>query len=367
MRLFAFHLLNDYSGSPKVLSQLIRGWDENGLDVTVCSSFQNQGFLSDLPPRVSRIPLWYRFYENKALRLFALMFSQLWVIVRLFFVVRPSDILYVNTVLPFGASLLGRLKGCRVVVHVHETTMKPPILKRCLFGIVRRTANDVVYVSHFLAGQEPISGPATYVLHNAIPDEFFNRAAVVTRDVSLPQNVLMVCSLKAYKGVNEFVELARRLPQYRFRMVVNAPMSDIDSFFQSQSLPDNLELYPTQRDVLPHYAWADLIVNLSHPDSWVETFGLTIIEGMAFGMPAIVPPVGGITEVVEHGYNGFQVDPTDLNALANAVLDTFMTPSTYQRLSVNARLKLDAFREQAFIASSIHILDNSSEFWKMNS
>lgn len=360
MRLFAFHLLNDFSGSPKVLSQLIRGWDKNGLDVTVCSSFDNDGFLSDLPPRVARIPLWYRFYEHKALRLFALMISQLWVILRLFFVVRRNDILYVNTVLPFGASLLGRLKGCRVVVHVHETTMKPPILKRFLFGIVRHTADEVIYVSHFLAAQEPMPGVRTHVLHNALPDAFFDRAATIPRDMSMPRNVLMVCSLKVYKGVNEFVALARRLPQYRFRMVVNAPMSDIDSFFQGQSLPDNLDLYPTQRDVLPHYAWADLIVNLSHPDSWVETFGLTIIEGMAFGLPAIVPPVGGITEVVEHDVNGYQVDPTRIDSLVDAVNATFESTATYARLSANATRKLDAFREQAFIVSSIHILDKLS-------
>ena len=29
------------------------------------------------------------------------------------------------------------------------------------------------------------------------------------------------------------------------------------------------------------------------PESCVETFGLTILEGMAFGCPCIVPPIGG--------------------------------------------------------------------------
>ena len=33
MKIFAFHLLNDYSGSPKVLMQLIKGWTKNNLDV----------------------------------------------------------------------------------------------------------------------------------------------------------------------------------------------------------------------------------------------------------------------------------------------------------------------------------------------
>ncbi len=356
MRIFAFHLLNDYSGSPKVLSQLVKGWNDHGLEVQVCSSFENNGFLSELPKQVTCRNVWYRFYENKLVRLFALLLSQLMLIVRLFSAVKRDDIIYVNTVLPFGAALLGRLKGCRVIYHIHETTMKPPVLKRFLFGVVKATAKDVVYVSHFLANEEPIAGKKTHVLHNAIPDAFVSRAMATPRDTSMPQNVLMVCSLKSYKGVHEFVALARRLHQYRFRMVINAPIEEIDAFFEGTERPANLELFPTQRDVIPHYVWADLIVNLSHPDGWVETFGLTIIEGMAFGMPAIVPPVGGITEVVSHGMNGFHINPHHINELADAILTMFQNPSEYDRLSTNATIKLRDFREKAFNEGSLNIL-----------
>lgn len=357
MRIFAFHLLNDFSGSPKVLSQLIKGWDENDIDVHVCSSFQNNGFLSEISPWITRRPVWYRFYENKLLRLVALMLSQLLLIVRFFFIVGKEDIIYVNTVLPFGAGLAGRLKGCRVIYHIHETTMKPAILKKFLFGVVKFSANDVVYVSRFLADEEPINGKKTHVLHNAIPEEFIKRAKTIPRDTTMPQNVLMVCSLKTYKGVHEFVKLAERLKKYRFRMVINAPLEEIEAFFEGTSLSENLELYPTQRDVIPHYAWADLIMNLSHPDGWVETFGLTIIEGMAFGIPAIVPPVGGITEVVENGFNGFHIDPRNSSALEKTIQSLFLNSQLYHQQSKNAHIKLSEFREKAFIEGSLRILE----------
>jgi glycosyltransferase involved in cell wall biosynthesis len=356
MRIFAFHLLNDYSGSPKVLSQLIKGWHEHGLEVHVCSSFENNGFLSDIPSQVTRRNVWYRFYENKLVRLFALLLSQLMLIVRLFSIVKHDDIIYVNTVLPFGGALLGRLKGCRVIYHIHETTMKPPVLKRFLFGVVKMTSQDVVYVSHFLANEEPIAGKKTHVLHNAIPDAFVGRAEGTHRDKTMPQHVLMVCSLKSYKGVHEFVMLAKRLSEYRFRMVINAPLNEIDSFFKGTDLPPNLELFPTQQDVVPHYAWADLVVNLSHPDGWVETFGLTIIEGMAFGLPAIVPPVGGITEVIDHGVNGYHMNPHDIDGIADTIENMFTNRSEYQSLSENTRIKLEEFREKAFFEGSLNIL-----------
>lgn len=359
MRIYAFHLLNDFSGSPKVLSQLIKGWDENDIDVHVCSSFQNHGFLSGLSPWITRHSVWYRFYENKLLRLAALVLSQIFLIVRFLFIVKKEDIIYVNTVLPFGAALLGNLKGCRIIYHLHETTMKPVILKKILFGIVKFTASEVIYVSGFLADEEPMQEIKTHILHNAIPEEFIKRANSFPRDRTMPQNILMVCSLKTYKGLHEFTKLAERLKKYRFRMVINAPIEEIEVFFKGTESPKNLEIYPTQRDVIPHFAWADLIMNLSHPEGWVETFGLTIIEGMAFGMPAIVPPVGGITEVVEDGFNGYHLDPLNMDALEKAVQSLFLNSQLYQQLRANARIKLSEFREKAFIEGSLRILEDA--------
>ncbi|MCC5927243.1 MAG: glycosyltransferase family 4 protein [Bacteroidetes bacterium] len=356
MRIFAFHLLNDFSGSPKVLSQLIAGWVKNDIEVHVCSSFENHGFLSGLSSQAILRPVWYRFYQNKLLRLAALMSSQLLLIIKFFFIIKKDDIIYVNTVLPFGAALLGKIKGCRVIYHIHETTMKPAILKKALFGIAKFAADDVIYVSKYLANEEPFAGKSTHVLHNAIPEEFINRAKRIPRDISMPQNVLMVCSLKTYKGVREFVTLAARLKKYRFRLVVNASLEDIEAFFEGTTIPGNLELYPTQRDVIPHFAWADLVMNLSHPDGWVETFGLTIIEGMAFRIPAIVPPVGGITEVVDDGFNGYHINPHDIDTLEEAIEKMFQSSGLYSRLSKNAQIKLSAFREQTFIDESLKVV-----------
>lgn len=356
MRVFAFHLLNDFSGSPKVLSQLTEGWSRHGIEVHLCTSFMNIGFLSEASEAIVCHRIWYRFYENRLLRLLALLFSQLYLLVTLFPVIRRDDVVYVNTVLPFGAGLLGWLKGCRVIYHVHEVTVKPLVLKRFLFGVVRLTAGELIFVSHYLSQQVSFPGKVSRVLHNAIPELFVVRAAAIPRDTSMPQNVLMICSLKAYKGVHEFVELAQRLPSYRFRMVVNASLQDVNAFFDRVALPNNLELIPAQKDVVPHYAWADLIVNLSRPDGWVETFGLTIIEGMAFALPAIVPQVGGITELVVHEFNGYQADSRDTSYIADLIHLIFLNTGHYQKMAANARRQLELFREHHFIEQSLQVL-----------
>jgi glycosyltransferase involved in cell wall biosynthesis len=53
------------------------------------------------------------------------------------------------------------------------------------------------------------------------------------------------------------------------------------------------------------YGAADLFVGIS--DSIVETFGLTVIEAMACGIPQIVSDWDGYKETVEHGVTGFRV------------------------------------------------------------
>jgi glycosyltransferase involved in cell wall biosynthesis len=51
------------------------------------------------------------------------------------------------------------------------------------------------------------------------------------------------------------------------------------------------------------------------PSEWFETFGLTIIESFARGRPVIASSIGGMTEVVSDGVDGFLVPPGNVDAL----------------------------------------------------
>ena len=357
MRVFAFHLLNDYSGSPKVLSQLLKGWVKNDIEVNMVTCKGRIGFLSDIEG-VNYHYYNYKFAENKWIRLFNLTLSQLIVFFKFWNKIQKDDIIYVNTVLPFGAAFLGKLKRCRVIYHVHETTMKPPILKKFLFGIAKWAANDVIYVSNYLSKQEPFAKAKTHIIYNAIEDEFYEKAKLNREISDNPKNALLVCSLKEYKGVNEFVQLAKLNSKYNFRLVVNAVQAEIDEYFKNTELPNNLEIFETQTNLHPFYKWADVILNLSKPDGWVETFGLTIIEGMAYGLPAIIPPVGGITELVIEGENGFLIDSrngVDLNLVLNTL---FQETLNYKQMTSNSLFKIENFSETVFYSQNIKVLKN---------
>ncbi len=354
MKIYAFHLLNDYSGSPKVLKQLANGWIKKGLDVTIVTSNGRDGFLSEIDG-ASQLYFSYQYAENPYLRLVNLFLSQLNLIWMMMFKLTRKDIVYVNTVLPFGAGIIGKIKGCRVIYHMHETSMKPAVLKRFLFGIAEFTASDAVYVSNYLLEQESLKSIKKHLLHNAIEDDFLKVATRMRSINSMQKNVLLICSLKEYKGVVEYLDLARINLQYNFRLILNSSDEDISRFFEDYHIPHNIEILSTKTDLHPYYSWADVILNLSRPDGWIETFGLTVIEGMAYGLPAIVPPVGGITELVSDGKNGYKVDCRNIDNLSEK-LKQILEPSQYRSMVVESEKRILDFRESVFIDKSMRIL-----------
>ncbi|PTB92728.1 glycosyl transferase family 1 [Marivirga lumbricoides] len=355
MRVLACHLLNDYSGSPKVLKQLLKGWVKNNLEVHLFTCGGREGFLSNLTG-VKYHNFWYAFTKNPYLRLVFLLVSQLLLMLKVLTKAQKDDIIYVNTVLPFGAAIAGKIRGIRVIYHIHETSIKPAILKKILFGIVERTADQVVYVSNYLANEGLVSSVKSVVLHNAIEEDWYRGKKQKEKHHNQEKHVLMVCSLKAYKGVNEYIELARSCPDYVFSLVMNSSQNEIDAYFKSTDLPRNLRLFDTQTNLHPFYNQAHVVLNLSKPDGWVETFGLTIIEAMAYQLPAIIPPVGGITELVSDGINGYRVNSTNLKDLKEKLELLLENPSIYNLLSLQAEKKFEQFREGAFIKKSLQIL-----------
>ncbi len=353
-KVFAFHLFNDYSGSPKVLGQLLKGWVRNNLEVHLTTSLNQEGFLSNID-NVHYHSNPYTFQKNKLLRIFSLFYNQLWLMIKMWRKVNREDIIYINTILPFGAGVLGKLKGCRIIYHVHETSISPKIFKRFLFGILKWTATEVIYVSKYLADEEPLEKKQT-ILYNAIETEFLQKAKKHQKEESNLKNVLMVCSLKKYKGVDEFCQLARQSSAYQFRLVVNASPKQIAQYFEAQKLPNNLSIYPSQKDVHPFYQWADIVLNLSRPDMWVETFGLTAIEAMAYGLPVIVPPVGGIAELVENGNEGYKVDSRQSEKLQETLQYILNNEGVYQQLSQTTKRSILRFSEHTFIQQSLAVL-----------
>lgn len=76
-------------------------------------------------------------------------------------------------------------------------------------------------------------------------------------------DILMVASLRRFKGVYEFAALAERLPQYRFVLVVSATERQVGQFIHEIGVLPNLCVYSQQTDLHPFYRQAKLLLQLS--------------------------------------------------------------------------------------------------------
>ena len=80
----------------------------------------------------------------------------------------------------------------------------------------------------------------------------------------------------------------------------------------------------------------------------METFGLTILEAMSLGIPVIAPPVGGPTELVDDGNNGYLIDSRETEVLAQKILELANNPGRCFEFSNAAREKSKLFSPEKF-------------------
>ena len=138
--------------------------------------------------------------------------------------------------------------------------------------------------------------------------------------------------------------------------MLNADQTEIEKYFRNKTLPRNLTLSARQTDLAPFYEKASLLLNLSRPDEWVETFGLTIVEAMAFGIPVIVPPVGGPAEIVSEGVEGYRLSAYETEKIAARIRELAQDPDLCLRLSRAAKKRPRDFGEEVFERKMLEVL-----------
>ena len=338
------HLLNDYSGSPLVLSNIIKGLQSRGYDCKLITSADTEGFLSKIED-VEYDFFKYVWHKNKYLRLLLYLWSQLVIFTKILKYRKENANIYINTLLPFGAALSGKIIGKKVIYHIHEVSIKPLILKKFLRKIAEATSDQNIYVSKYLKEKEGFPKIEAATVYNALSNLFTEKADAYKKQTKNHSifSVLMLCSLKDYKGVKEFVAIAKKLQDIKFDLVVNASKSAINDYFFNTEIPNNLTIFSSQSDVHRFYQNAHLVVNLSHPEQWIETFGMTLLEGMYYGIPCIAPPVGGPAEIVEHKKEGYLIDQRKLDEIVNCIRKLQEDKKLYQSFSQNAKKKAQQF------------------------
>ena len=110
----------------------------------------------------------------------------------------------------------------------------------------------------------------------------------------------------------------QELAQYYDGSVTSQYQAYLDDIVTDYGLKERVAFLGNlpHKDLLARYQNADILVN----PSFSESFGISIVEGMASGIPVIGGRVGGMAETVLHEETGLLVEPGDEDDLASALL-----------------------------------------------
>lgn len=173
-KLACFHLFNDFSGSPKILRMVLGGLLESGEWRVEIVTSKGEGALSDLDDRKGVRMHWYayRFSENGVVTMLRYSWVQVYLFVMAFrYLFSRRTVFYINTILPVGAALAGRIMGKKVVYHYHENAFAKGAFYGILVRLMQVLATEIVCVSEyqrsFLKRQNRVN-----VVPNAVPAAF---------------------------------------------------------------------------------------------------------------------------------------------------------------------------------------------------
>lgn len=326
-----FHKADDYTGSTRALATVIGS--QKATVITISPS--GNGFLSDMD-NVKLVPVLYPKIHGREIPVFTFLISYVYRILRAIQFANNVDIFYINTISPFYAAIIGWLFRKKIIYHIHEKIINPGIIYRIAEFVFNHSSSKTIYVSNYLRSCYPQKKGPSEIIYNTLPDEFIDKTIVRSIESRQRNKIIMISSLSKEKGVDVFVEIAKKMPSYNFSLVLSTDASTINSYFQS--IPDNLTIFPKQKELNHFYYDADLLLNLTQPSVCIETFGLTILEAMIYGIPAIVPNAGGPMELVVDGFNGFCVNVEDSDEIVRSIQRAF-EPNIYKKLASNSLIR----------------------------
>ena len=137
--------------------------------------------------------------------------------------------------------------------------------------------------------------------------------------------------LAAEKQVHRMSELFG-LKNTRFVVVGDGPeRSRLESQFRGNNV--YFAGRKTALELAHHYAALDIFVHFGTE----ETFGQTIQEAQASGLPVVAPNVGGPRFLIEHGVNGFLANPEGQGGYQRLVRSVLEDEKLQQKMAANAR------------------------------
>lgn len=223
------------------------------------------------------------------------------------------NIIYCNTFATLPAVVAARLRGKRVILHLHETA--PSVVITMLFLLIRWALRfEIIVVSNAVSKSWWLDGaPRVHIVHNGIPD--LDCLPYGPREIDL----IFVGRLTEKKGFSTFIEALRLLDNGEERRVCIVGGTIPGQVFPEHSISGFRRL---KIEYLGEISDASVLFSDARvaciPSTFADPFPTTVLEALRAGCDIVATDVGGIPEALEHTTSRL-VKPSDANALARAL------------------------------------------------
>lgn len=281
-------------------------------------SLQNMTYISELQKRsLEVIPVFFSNWISK-------QSPNPWAIAKLMEAMQIYDIdfVHVNTIMQREPLLAAKQLGIPSVVHIHESPAHDNDL--CIsIGLSAENitdellvAADNIFVNSEFTAHSFSRSNSPHIISNTFDENLFDIPNIVDEEKIY---FSLISSNLPKKGITDIINIAKILESStpQAKLLIIGPNNNFVAAAKSASgLPSNIEFIDYLSSPEAALKHTNVVLNLSHCQ---ETFGRTVLEGMAASRPVIAYNWGALPEIIKNDYCGFLVRPLDINAVADKI------------------------------------------------
>jgi N-acetyl-alpha-D-glucosaminyl L-malate synthase BshA len=178
------------------------------------------------------------------------------------------------------------------------------------------------------------------VVYNLIDTEYFSPPAESERFINREKKILHISNFRPVKRISDVVKvfdlIASSLPAKMIFVGDGPERPMIENLVERLGLIDKVEFLGPRMDINTILKQADLLLCTSES----ETFGMTIAEAMACGVPVVSSNVGGVPEVVVDNQTGFLTPLGCIQSMAEASIRILADKTLQKKMGDNARQRI---------------------------
>ena len=284
---------------------------------------------------------------------------------RLFRDSRP-DVVHIHNPTPtIYASLAARLAGAKSIISTRHSLVAPPHDRLMEFkysaaarfcdwvvGICDITTENIASLRTVPARKIRRVYNGVMALHRPTQDKLPAKAGFTLVFVGRLQPI------KNLPLLLNAVRIAREsIPDLKLWIVGDgSERAALEKLAAELHISEMVTFWGQQLDVAPFFTAADTFIM----SSISEGLPLSLLQAMSAGLPAIVPDVGGMSEVVRLANAGYVVPAADPDAMAEAILKMAQSDAERSQFSKNAELEFQSrFSLQSMTNAYMQLYRNS--------